>query len=247
MIKVENVRKVFRDRKHEVEAVSGVSFEAHAGKVFGLLGPNGAGKTTLLRMISTSIQPTSGTISVNEFDVISQAVEARQSLGFLSNNTLLYGRLNPKEILNYFGRLYGMENKVLKSRIDELAEQFQFQDFLTRSIDKLSTGMKQKVNIARTVLHDPQVVIFDEPTAGLDVLASRSIIDFVQQSKDAGKTVVFSTHIMREVERLCDHVAVIHEGNFVFTGSIEELQAKKVEGEEIEDLFLRLLEMGTET
>ncbi|MBI3857953.1 MAG: ATP-binding cassette domain-containing protein [Planctomycetes bacterium] len=187
-------------------AADGVTFSARGGEVFGLLGPNGAGKTTTLRMLSTVLTPTSGTALIAGHDVVHEPDAVRASIGFLSGNTGLYPRLTPREVLRYFGRMYGMNGAQLEGRIDELATLLDMTDFLGKRCDALSSGMKQKVNVARTVLHDPPVLILDEPTVGLDVLKSRTIVNLVKDCRTQGKCVIFSTHIMGEVSRLCDRL-----------------------------------------
>ncbi len=239
MIKVENLSKFYKDKgRKKIKAVNNVSFECHPGKVYGLLGPNGAGKTTTLRIISTALRPTEGTAFVQEHDIRQHPRKVRENIGFLSANTGLYGRLTPREVLKYFGALYGMPPKRIAERTDELAETLTMQEFLNRPCEKLSTGMKQKVNIARSVLHDPPVMVFDEPTSGLDILTGRAIVDFIRRCKDSGRTILFSTHIMAEVAKLCDNVGVIHKGMMLFDGTLEDM--RKQHGEDVEDAFLAL-------
>jgi sodium transport system ATP-binding protein len=221
-------------------AAADISFSCHEGEVFGLLGPNGAGKTTTLRMLSTVLSPTTGTARIAGHDVVREPDRVRASIGFLSGNTGLYPRLTPRETLRYFGRLYSLDRDRLESRIAELARMLDMEAFLDRRCDALSTGMKQKVNVARTVLHDPRVLVLDEPTSGLDVLASRTIIDFVRSCRQQGKCVVFSTHIMAEVARLCDRLAIIHKGRVQFLGTLAEFRQSS--GDDLEEAFLRVLE-----
>jgi sodium transport system ATP-binding protein len=240
MIEVGALSKIYRDKKKgRFAAVDEVSFSCRPGEVYGLLGPNGAGKTTTLRMLSTAIKPTSGTARLADIDVVHHPSKVRSLIGFLSANTGLYGRLTPREVLRYFGRLFGMTEAKIKNRTEELADLFTMREFLERPCDKLSTGMKQKVNIARTVLHDPPVMIFDEPTSGLDVLTSRAIVSFIRRCRAEGKTVLFSTHIMAEVDQLCDHVGVIHKGRLHFDGPIGEL--RKHYGDNMSDAFVRII------
>src|SRR5262249_28263321 len=227
-------------RGAQTVAASDISFTCRAGEVFGLLGPNGAGKTTTLRMLSTVLAPTAGTARIAGHDVVREADRVRASIGFLSGNTGLYPRLTPREVLRYFGRLYGMEDAAIAARTAALSKLLDMEAFLDRRCDALSTGMKQKVNVARTVLHDPQVLVLDEPTAGLDVLASRTIIDFVRSCRQQGKCVVFSTDIMAEVARLCDRLAIIHLGRVQFLGTLDEFR-KGADGD-LEEAFLRVLE-----
>lgn len=206
--------------------MDGVSFEAQPGRIFGLLGVNGAGKTTTLRMLSTVLQPTSGTAEVAGFDVIQHPDKVRASIGFMSNSTALYGRLTGREVISYFGGLYGLEGGRLKERLALVIEKLQLEGFVDQLCDKLSTGQKQRVNIARTILHDPPVLFFDEPTAGLDVVMSQSVMEFIEQASQDGKTIIFSTHIMSEVERLCKEVAIIHDGVIKAQGSVEDLRSR---------------------
>lgn len=240
MIEVSGLSKTYKGkRKARVEALKEVSFSAKPGQVFGLLGPNGAGKTTCLRILSTALRPSSGSARVDGTDIVADPRAVREKVGFLSSNTGLYGRLTAREVLTYFGRLFRMESKAIEARIKDLAETFAMEGFLDRPCDKLSTGMRQKVNIARTVIHSPPVMVFDEPTSGLDVLTSRTIVQFIGQCREEGKTVLFSTHIMAEVERLCDHVAIVHEGRLFFSGSVEELRSRY--GENLDDAFVQLI------
>jgi sodium transport system ATP-binding protein len=244
LVQARGLGKVYGGGKGQrTVAVDDVSFTCRAGEVYGLLGPNGAGKTTTLRMLSTVLSPTSGTALVNGHDVTKEPDAVRASIGFLSGNTGLYGRLTPHEVLTYFGNLHGMENGKIDERIAELAELLDMADFLTKRCDKLSTGMKQKVNVARTVLHDPPVLVLDEPTAGLDVLAARTIVNFIRKSREAGKCVIFSTHIMGEVSRLCDYLGVIHKGRMQFDGSLSDFRQQM--GDDLEDAFVALLEQAT--
>lgn len=211
-------------------AVKDISFQCKEGEILGLLGMNGAGKTTTLRMLSTAIKPTQGTATMNGVDIVKNPLEVKKHVGFLSGATGLYGRLTAKEMVMYFGQLNRVPKDEMKQRMEDLFEMLDMNDFLNRRCDKLSTGMKQRVNIARTVIHDPQVLFFDEPTAGLDVLSMGTIVDFVKRSKERGKTIVLSTHYMDEVERLCDRLVVIHHGRVFFTGNVEEMKAKAEDG-----------------
>jgi sodium transport system ATP-binding protein len=222
-----------------VEALRGLSFACRPGEVFGLLGPNGAGKTTALRIISTALRPTSGRAVVLGLDVTRQPREVRRQVGFLSANTGLYGRLSAREVLTYFGRLFGLQGAALRARIDQLSQVFGMAEFLDRRCEKLSTGMRQKVNIARTVIHSPPVMVFDEPTSGLDVLTSRAIVRFIRQCKHEQRTVLFSTHIMAEVQTLCDRVGIIHEGRLHYCGTTAELRARY--GDDLDEAFVQIV------
>ncbi|MBD3381216.1 MAG: ATP-binding cassette domain-containing protein [candidate division Zixibacteria bacterium] len=242
MIEAQNLAKVFKDKKRgEVRAVDDVSFNCNDGEVFGLLGPNGAGKTTTLRMLSTAIKPTSGKALVDGIDVTKNPREVRTRIGFLSGNTGLYARLTAREMVAYFGSLYGLSKAEIKTRIDKLFTLLDMHDFADSRNEKLSTGMKQKVSIARSVLHDPPVMVFDEPTSGLDVMSSRSIVDFIRQCREDGKCVIFSTHIMSEATRLCDRIAVIHKGRLYFQGTADEM-LKQTGQDNLEDAFMKIVE-----
>jgi len=240
MIEVSGLSKSFRHRKQKVKgshqkdpreegklfhAVRDVSFYAEGGTILGLLGPNGAGKTTLLRMLSTALKPTAGTARFDGVDVVESPLEVRKRIGFLSDDTGLYGRLTAREMVKYFGKLYGIGQRKLKERMDELFSLLDMTGFVDKRNDSLSSGMKQKVSIARTLIHDPKVIMFDEPTTGLDVAAAEAILKFIESCKAEGKTVLFCTHHMHEVDRLCDVVVVLHKGRLCFQGSIEQMRS----------------------
>jgi sodium transport system ATP-binding protein len=228
MVKVTALVKSFHDpKKGKIEALKGIDFEALDGQVTGLLGVNGAGKTTALRILSTVIKPDSGSASVAGFDVLTHGQQVRERIGFLSNSTSIYGRLSGRECLRYFGELYNLDASKINTRIQEVTDTLRLGDFIDQLCDKLSTGQKQRINIARAILHDPPVLFFDEPTAGLDVLTSQTIMEFIESCRDRGKTVIFSTHIMSEVQRLCDQVSIIHNGTICASGSPSELMANK--------------------
>jgi len=222
-------------------AVDGISFETRAGGIFGLLGPNGAGKTTALRMLSTLISPTAGTAWVGGANIQSEARKVRGRIGFLTGSTGLYPRLTAREVVIYFARMYGMGGREASRRVDLLFEQLDITPYQKKRCGELSTGMSQKVSIARAIVHDPPVLILDEPTTGLDVLASRHIVDFILQSRDAGKCILFSTHIMSEAERLCDEIAIVHHGQIIGNGTVDDLRRETGETK-VEDVFLALLE-----
>ncbi|MBI5705772.1 MAG: ATP-binding cassette domain-containing protein [Armatimonadetes bacterium] len=244
MVHTKGLRKDFVDNKGKVvQAVKDVSFTAHPGQVYGLLGVNGAGKTTVLRMLSTVLTPTAGTASVAGFDVASHPEKVRASIGFMSTSTAIYGRLNPKEFLRFFGGLYGLEGTRLLERVEAVMDRLCIHEFADRLCDKLSTGQKQRVSIARTILHDPPVLFFDEPTVGLDVVTSQTVLEFIEEARGQGKTIVFSTHIMSEAERLCDDVGVIHEGEIRGKGSVPQL-LEETGAQSLEKAFLKLVEHG---
>ncbi len=241
MLQVENLSKSFRDlRRGQVLAVDRVSFEARAGEIFGLLGPNGAGKTTCMRILCTVLRPTGGTARLAGYDVVTQANQVRQHIGFLSANTAIYDRMSAWELVEYFGRLYGLEGERLRARMEEVFASLQMNEFRDVLGAKMSTGMRQKVSIARAIIHDPPILIFDEPTLGLDVLVARAVLDNIRRLRDLGKCVVFSTHIMREVEKLCDRVAVISRGRIRAAGTLDELRRQHGE-EDLEELFFALV------
>jgi len=234
MIKVENLRKEFTLTKQQQKefatttkkalAVNDISFECQPGKVFSLLGPNGAGKTTTLRMLSTIFKPTQGTIEIAGIDAVKNPQEARKKIGFLTGSTGLYARLTPNEVIAYFAQLYGIPKAEYEARKEHLYTLLDMHDFQHKRIGKLSTGMKQKVSICRTMIHDPEVVIFDEPTSGLDVITAENIIKLIQDCKVQGKTVIFSSHIMSEVDLLCDDLAIIHKGNLLYSGTMADFR-----------------------
>lgn len=223
-----------------VTACSDVSFEANPGEVFGILGTNGAGKTTTLRLLSTVLKPTAGDAAIVGCSVVKQPDRARAAIGFLSADTGLYGRLTAREMMEYFGRLHGLPESTIRSRVDEISRQLDLTDFLDRRCDRLSSGQKQRVSIARTIVHDPPVLIFDEPTSGLDVLASAQIVRFIHDSRTRGRCVILSTHIMREAERLCDRLMILHQGRVCADGTLPELR-RKTGHDDLEDVFLNLI------
>ena len=240
-IEVVELTKEYRNPRGEVfRAVDRITFRALAGRIFGLLGPNGAGKTTTLRMLSTLIAPTSGVARVAGYDVTGDPEAVRRSIGFLTGSTGLYPRLTVREVVRYFGRLYGLETDRLEARLDSVFTELRIEEFQNKRCGDLSTGMKQKVSIARAIIHDPSVLILDEPTTGLDVLASRHLVEFIRGSRDRGRCVLFSTHIMSEAERLCDGLAVIHRGRIVGAGTVAELR-EQTGRRYVEDVFLALL------
>jgi sodium transport system ATP-binding protein len=240
-IEVSGLMKSFRDlRRGLVHAVDHVSFTARAGEIFGLLGPNGAGKTTTMRILCTVLRPTGGTARVAGHDVLTEAPLVRQNIGFMSANTAIYDRMSAWEMVSYFGRLYGMGEERLAQRLEEVFTTLQMNDFRDMLGAKMSTGMRQKVSIARAIVHDPPVLIFDEPTAGLDVLVARAVLGSIEQLRSLGKCVLFSTHIMREVERLCDRVAIISKGRVQACGTLAELRRQHGQ-DDLEELFFSLV------
>src|SRR5437868_76155 len=241
MISVNHLYKSFHDlRRGEVHAVEDVSFEARPGEVFGLLGPNGAGKTTTLRILCTVLKPTGGSATVAGHDVATQPTQVRQHVGCLSANTGVYDRMSAWEMVEYYGRLHGMAGEALRRRMNELFTSLQMNDFRDVLGGKMSTGMKQKVSIARALVHDPPVLIFDEPTAGLDVLVQRSVLRQIAALRAAGKCVLFSAHNMHDVEKLCDRVAIMHRGRVLDCGTLAELRGQYGQAD-LEELFFQLV------
>jgi len=241
MIEARSLSKRFQDKKRgEIRAVDNVSFSCQPGKIYGLLGANGAGKTTTLRMLATILEPTDGTAIICGYDVVEHPEKVRANVGFLSTATALYPRLTSQEMVEYFGRLNGLDEATLKKRVDDVFNRLNMNEFRDRRCDKLSTGQKQKTSIARTLVHDPPVMIFDEPTTGLDVMTARTIITFISDCRDRGKTVIFSTHIMSEVERLCDHIGIIHDGKLLTEGTLAELRAKYGE-HNLEEIMFKIV------
>ena len=241
MIEARGLSKRFRDKKRgEIRAADNVSFRCEPGKIYGLLGANGAGKTTTLRMLATILEPTGGTALVCGYDIVEQPEKVRARVGFLSTATALYPRLTAREIVEYFGRLNGLDEPTLKKRVDDIFSRLDMNEFRDRRCDKLSTGMKQKTSIARTLVHDPPVMIFDEPTLGLDVMTARTIIAFIRECRDQGKTVIFSTHVMSEVEKLCDIIGIIQSGKLLAEGTLQQLREKNGE-RDLEEIFVKIV------
>lgn len=240
IVEVKNLTKQFKN----FTAISDVSFDAHKGEIFGLLGPNGAGKTTTIRVLATVLSATSGTATVGGFDIYKQKEEVRKNVGILTTDIGVYERFTGRENLTYFGKLYGLTSQRVKDRIAELVELLQMEAFIDKRAGNYSTGMKQKLAIARSVIHDPEVIIFDEPTSGLDVLAAQTVLDFMKKAKGLGKCVIFSTHHMFDAEKLCDRVAIIHEGKIVVVDTVATIK-KSTQTKDLEDAFLKLVKSET--
>ncbi len=224
MIHVEGLGKSFIGPDGDpVAAVADVSFRAGKGEILALLGPNGAGKTTTMRMLATLVSPDTGTATVCGHDIRTDPVGVRRSIGYLSANTGLYGRLTAREMLTYIARLQGVHS--VRERVSELLAQFDIERFAEVPCERLSTGMKQKVSIARALVHDPPVLVLDEPTAGLDVLVTEELMKFLEDARAHGRCIVYSTHILGEVERLCDRAVIIHRGRVVADGTLPEMES----------------------
>lgn len=252
MVEIKNLTKIYKLSKKQMQqektkknkkiAVDDVSLEANKGEIFGLLGPNGAGKTTTLRCMSTLLKPTEGTVTVDGFDTVSQSEEVRRSIGFLTNEIKLDPQFTPRYLFDFFGKLHGVGAEALESRREELFEYFGITEFQDKKIEELSTGMTQKAAIAVSLVHNPDIIIFDEPTNGLDIVTARNVTDYLKKLRDEGKSVIISTHIMSEAEKLCDRIAVIIEGKKVIDGTLEEILTA-TGGKDLEDAFFYLYQM----
>jgi sodium transport system ATP-binding protein len=242
MISVQGLGKSFDDsRRGTVWAVRDVSFECRPGEIFGLLGLNGAGKTTTMRVLSTVLEPSEGRAIVAGFDVALDAPAVRRSIGFLSGNTGLYDRMTAWEHVEYFGRLHGLRGDHLNQRMEAVFSSLSANGFRDVLAARMSTGMKQKVSIARAMVHDPAVLIFDEPTSGLDAIVTRAVLDEVRRLRDAGKCLIYSTHIMSEIEKLCDRVGVIHRGRMLACDRLDTLR-ERFGVRELDEVFFRLID-----
>ena len=246
-IMADNLVKTFtrnekKNKKVDINAVDGISLTVGEGEIVGILGPNGAGKTTLLRMMSKLMKPTSGMVSIRIGEKeINDDIEVKRHIGYLSNNTKLYGRFSTAEFLGMLGALYGLENVAVEKKIGEICDILSMGDFIDNRIEKLSTGQTQRASIARCLIHDPEVYIFDEPTLGLDILSSAAIIDFMKKERESGKTILYSTHYMEEAEYLCDRIVMIHQGRIISEGTPEELK-RELGRDNLRDVFAHLIE-----
>ena len=241
MIEARGLTKHYADlRRGKLVALAGIDFRAGRGQVYGLLGPNGAGKTTALRIISTILRPTSGSVTIDGYDVVTQSSQVRRRIGFMSTSTAVYDRMTAWEMVEYFGRLHGMPLEELTPRMEDVFGRLKMNDIRDLLGARMSTGMKQKVSIARAIVHDPPLLIFDEATSGLDVLVARALLETVAELRDQGKCIIFSTHIMREAEKLCDRIAILHRGRILAEGTLEELQDQHGE-HDLEELFFQLI------
>ncbi len=221
------------------KVLRGISFEAQSGEIFGLLGPNGAGKTTTLRTICTLLAPDAGKVAVLGFDTLAQPDEVRRRVGVVTADIGVYPRLSARENIVYFAELSGVLDGELDRRVDSVLARLDMGSFAAQRAESLSSGQKQKVAIARAIVHDPEVLMFDEPTSNLDVLASREIRHFMVESRDRGKCVIFSTHVLHDAERLCDRVTILHQGSVVATGATADVRGAH---RDLEDAFLELVQ-----
>jgi len=233
-VAVERLEKTLGKNK----VLRGVSFSAQPGEIFGLLGPNGAGKTTTLRIICTLLSPDNGTVEVLGFDTRTAPQEVRKRVGVVTADIGVYPRLTARENIAYFAQLSGVPDGELQRRVDGVIERLDVGKFADQRAESLSSGQKQKLAIARAIVHDPQVLMFDEPTSNLDVLASREVREFMVESKERGKCVIFSTHVMHDAERLCDRITILHEGRVVASGPTAQVRGDR---RELEDAFLELV------
>ena len=246
MIRADHLVKTFirnekKNRKSEIKAVDDISLTVKEGEIVGILGPNGAGKTTLLRMMSRLMRPTSGQVSIRiGEEEMTDEIEIKRHIGYLSNNTKLYGRLSARELLQMLGTIYGIPEQTVEERIGQIGRILSMDGFLDNRIEKLSTGQTQRASIARCLVHDPQVYIFDEPTLGLDIISSAAIIDFMKQERERGKTVLYSTHYMEEAEYLCDRIVMIHHGRIISEGTPAQLK-EETKKDSLRDIFSGLV------
>jgi sodium transport system ATP-binding protein len=239
MIVVRNLKKFFGD----VKAVDGVSFEARDGEITGLLGPNGAGKTTTLRMLYSLLPPDEGEIRIDGMDPEKDAMDIKRTLGVIPDSRGLYSRLTARENIAYYGELHGMNRNSIKQRIEELTGTLDMKDFIDRRTEGFSQGQRVKVAIARAMVHEPQTVLMDEPSNGLDVMSTRALREYIRSLRQAGQSVVLSTHIMQEVAALCDRIVIIAKGRVAADGTAAQL-LEKSGCESLEDAFVKLI--GTE-
>ena len=242
MLQAKRLIKHFMDKKRGiVRAVDGVDLDCRQGEIFGLLGLNGAGKTTTLRLLATILRPDSGSIRIDGIDAQAHPESIRSKIGFLTGATGLYLRLTPREILAYFGRLAGMDAPAIARRSDDLIARLGMAEFADSRVDKLSTGQKQRTSIARTLIHDPPLLILDEPTIGLDVVTSRAIVEFILEARARGKCVLLSTHIMHEAAKLCDRIAILHAGQIRRVGTLADFRSHYGH-EDLDDIFVAVIE-----
>lgn len=247
MIQAEGLVKTFtrtekKNKKTEFNAVDGISLEIREGEILGVLGPNGAGKTTLLRMLGKLMNPTQGTVLIlnDDGEEITDDIEIKKRIGYLSGNTKLYKRLSGRELLSMLGDIYDLNPQDTAKRIDEITGVLNLSEFIDNRIERLSTGQTQRISIARCLVHSPQYYIFDEPTLGLDIISSKSIIEFMKKERKAGKSVLYSTHYMEEAEFLCDRIIMVHKGRVIAKGTPDELKNETRTGN-LRDTFLSLI------
>lgn len=245
MLVVKNLKKQFirqdkNNKKTKFYAVNDISFEAEKGKIIGILGPNGAGKSTLLRMLAGIMEPTSGTVEIDEQNYKNNEIDIKKKIAFLSGNTKLYNRISPSELISMCGKLYGMEKDEIEKRKVEILKLLNLEEIKNARIGNLSTGQTQRVGLARCLVHDPKYYILDEATTGLDIISSQIILDFIKKEKSNEKTILYSTHYMEEAENICDYVIMINKGKIIASGTPEELK-QKTETTNLRDTFFKLI------
>ena len=236
MVEARDLVKVFRTRKGEVRAVDGLSFSCHVGEIFGLLGPNGAGKTTTLRMLATILTPTAGSAILAGYDTKTDAEKVREQIGFLATETGLYDRFTARETIRFFGRINRLSDDEIARRTDEIFSMLELTKLADRRVGTFSTGEKQKLSLARSIIHDPPVLILDEPTFGLDVMAARAVVESIKLFREPGRTILISTHIMRIAEKLCDRIGILYGGKLRALGTLTELE-KAYDAADMEEVF----------
>ena len=236
MVEARELVKVFRTRRGEVRAVDGLSFRCHAGEIFGLLGPNGAGKTTTLRMLATILTPTSGSAVLAGYDTKTDAGKVREQIGFLATETGLYDRFTARETIRFFGRINRLSDDEIAHRTGEIFSMLELTPLADRRVGTFSTGEKQKLSLARSIIHDPPILILDEPTFGLDVMAARAVVEAIKLFREQGRTILISTHIMRIAEKLCDRIGILYGGRLRALGTLTELEDSYAAGD-MEEVF----------
>jgi len=242
MIEFKNVDKSFKAKKTVVQALDQCSFKVNKGEIFGLLGPNGAGKTTSLRILSTLIKPSGGEVSVGNLNPVKDARAIRKKLGFLSSDMNLSGNLSARDLLTFFGRLNHIPETTLEKRIEGLSTYLEIKKFMDRNVSTYSTGMKQKTLIAIALIHEPEILIFDEPTNGLDIITSRLVLEYLKDLQNQGKTIILSTHIMTVAQKMCEHIVIIDRGRIKADGTLNEI-LKETGKDDLEDAFFDYLEV----
>lgn len=242
MIEIKNIKKNYYPKRNKiVEAVKGLNINIDHGVIYGLLGPNGAGKTTTLRMLGNIIKPSYGDILYDGRSIYDEGIAYKKKLGYISANTGIYGKLYPYEFVEYFGLLNNIEKNEIKIRFEKIVTELKMDNILKTLCGKLSTGEKQKVSIARVMINNPDIFILDEPTLGLDVITSKTIVEFIKRSKKRGKYIIISTHVLSEAEYLCDDTGIIYNGKMKYSGSLKGLMSN-YPGLSLEEIFFRLLE-----
>lgn len=244
MIEISDLTKTFTSGNRKIHAVRAVSFQVNSGEVFGLLGPNGAGKTTTMRMILGLLKPDSGFAEIDGLRSDTQPDEIKRRVGFLSASAGVYQWLTGREILHFFGDVYGMSPDEIDQRLDGLTQILQLGDFIDQRCSTLSTGQKQRINLARALIHDPPVMMLDEPTLGLDVIGSQVIFEYIDMLKEQGKAIILCTHRLEQAQRVCDRFGLLHQGNMAHTGSLEELR-RSTQCNDLVEIFVELIEKGS--